>query len=120
MLFGSIVTAKKLGECQEEPQWLFPFYYFLKSNFDLSSPGRKKFTKYTSVGVCVDSSIYLVSDLGEVFIFPSSLPSASAHGSLKSVGSRQRSRNFLEKVGQLLFLSHLPCDYKRLKTVLSR
>lgn len=28
MLFGSIVTAKKLGLCQEKPQWLFPFYYF--------------------------------------------------------------------------------------------
>jgi hypothetical protein len=42
VLFGSIVTAKKLGRCQEKPQWLFPFYYFLKSNFDLSSPVRKK------------------------------------------------------------------------------
>lgn len=42
MLFGGVVTAKKLGWCQKKLQWLFPFYYFLKSNFDLSSPVRKK------------------------------------------------------------------------------
>lgn len=82
MLFGSIVTAKKLGWCQKKPHWLFAFYYFLKSNFDLSSPVRKKFTKYTSVGVCVDSSIYLVFDPKGYILLPQvSSPSAFTKGS---------------------------------------
>lgn len=66
--------SQEIGLVSRETTVAVSFLLFLKSNFDLSSPVRKKFTKYTSVGACVDSSVYLLSDVGDIFPVPHPLP----------------------------------------------
>lgn len=69
--------SQEIGLVSRETTVAVSFLLFLKSNFDLSSPVRKKFTKYTSVGACVDSSVYLLSDVGDIFPVPRPLPAFS-------------------------------------------
>lgn len=65
---------QEIGLVSRETTVAVSFLLFLKSNFDSSSPVRKKFTKYTSEWACVDSRVYLFSDVRDIFAVPRPLP----------------------------------------------
>lgn len=66
--------SQEIGLVSRETTVAVSFLLFLKSNFDSSSPVRKKFTKYTSEWACVDSRVYLLSDARDISAVPRPLP----------------------------------------------
>lgn len=69
--------SQEIGLVSRETAVAVSLLLFLKSNFDSSSPVREKFTKYTSEGACVDSGVYLLSDVGDIFPVLRPLPACS-------------------------------------------
>lgn len=100
---------QEIGLVSRETTVAVSFLLFFKSNFDLSSPVRKKFTKYTSVGACVDSGVCLLSDVRDIFPVPCPLP---AFGFLPlglcPMLLNHWDKGFEERVSQFLSFTHLP------------
>lgn len=68
---------QEIGLVSRETTVAASFLLFFKSNFDSSSPVRKKFTKYTSEGVCVDSRVIFSLMPGTSSLLPALCPHAS-------------------------------------------